>query len=213
MATLVDSLYMFIQALMVIAVWSYMYKDNLLTRFSAQIVVSTSTVFFFLSNYQNVINQRVIPMFQGEYLNIIPIILGLLLFTRLFKGYGWMSSYSYAVALGLGTGATLTTLIPGSVITRITDTIMMPFNAKTMTDQLGGWVTIIGVIFSLSYWLFTVEFTGNKAYVLKIGRVFLMCSIGMLYAEDVLWSQSLFVGAAQMVLKFIYVVVLNIPFG
>jgi hypothetical protein len=90
---------------------------------------------------------------------------------------------------------------------------MMPFNAKTMTDQIGGWVTIIGVIFSLSYWLFTVEFTGNKAYVLKIGRVFLMCSIGMLYAEDVLWSQSLFVGAAQMVLKFIYVVILNIPFG
>jgi len=206
-----DALFMFIQMVMVLAVWSYLYKDNIISRASAQIVVSISTVYFFLSNYQQVVNVGIVPIFQGKILNIVPIVLGALLFTRLIKGYGWVSSYSYAIMLGLGTGATLSTLISGSIITRIVDTVTRPFAAKGMAAVLGGWITIIGVIFSLSYWLFTVEFKGPLRYSLKFGRIFFMVSIGILYAEDVLWSQSLFVGAAQMVINFFKVIIFGMP--
>lgn len=206
-----DALFMFIQMVMVLAVWSYLYKDNIISRASAQIVVSISTVYFFLSNYQQVVNVGLVPIFQGKVLNIVPIVLGALLFTRLIKGYGWVSSYSYAVMIGLGTGATLSTLVSGSIITRIVDTVTRPFAVKGIADVLGAWITIIGVIFSLSYWLFTVKFQGPLRYSLKFGRIFLMFSIGLLYAEDVLWSQSLFVGAAQMVVNFFKVIIFGMP--
>jgi hypothetical protein len=206
-----DMLFMFIQMVMVLATWSYLYRDNFFSKAAAEIVISVSTVYFFLSFYDSLWQQAIVPILDGtNLLNIIPIILGLLMFSRLFKGYGWVSSYSYAILLGLGTGATLTTMVQGSITTRISDTVTRPFAATLWQDQLGAWLTVFGVIFSLSYWLFTIEYKGYLAYSLKIGRLFLMCSIGMLYAEDVLWSQSLFTGAATIVVNF-FKVALGIP--
>ena len=199
-----DLLFYFIQFVMVIATWSYLYKDNFFSRASAEIVVSISTVYFAVSYYNSLFQQAIVPITNGtNLLNIVPVIFGLLMFSRLIKGYGWVASYSYAMLLGLGTGATLTTMVQGSIISRIVDTAIRPFKAGQGTlDQLGAWVTVFGVIFSLSYWLFTIEYKGTLKYALTIGRLFLMCSIGLLYAEDVLWSQSLFVGAATIVINF-----------
>ena len=207
-----DAVYMFIQFTMVISEISYLYKDNFFSRASAQIVVAISTVHFFLSNYNSVYLQGVVPIFtSGKYGNIIPLALGALLFTRLIKGKGWMSSYSYAVMLGLGTGAIFTTLIQGSIISLIVSAALKPFADTDPVIQISGIIFVVGLICSLSYWLFTVEFKGKMQYIWKVGRLFLMCSIGILFAEDVLWSQSLFVGAMNMVLNFIKVVLLGMP--
>lgn len=194
----VDILYAFIQCVMVLATWSYLYKENVFSRMSATIVVAISTVHFFLVNMRNVYNMGVIPIFeQGRFVNIIPLMLGFMLYFRLSKDRGWLSSYGYAAGMGLGTGAILSTIVPAQIIGLTITAIEGPSKYG-----LSGVILFLGVVFSLSYWIFTREFSGPYAYILKIGRVFLMVSIGLLYAQDVLWSQSLFVGAAEMVLNF-----------
>ena len=206
--TTADIVYALIQFIMVLSVWSYLYKDNIFSRVSAQIVISISTVHYLLSNIKQVWLQAVVPMTtMGRWLYIVPIILGLLIYARLSKKYSWIAGYSYAVQLGLGTGSILSTLIAGSVIGLIVNIATAPFTKSitggTLFGQLSALLIVAGAIMALTYWLFTKEAKGVLTYTIKIGRWFLMASIGLLYAQDILWSQSLFVGAMEMVLKFI----------
>jgi hypothetical protein len=205
-----DALFAFIQFVMVLSVWSYLYKDNIFSRIAAQIVISISTIHFFMWNLKQVYNMGIVTIYtHGRILNIIPIILGILIYLRISKKYSWISTYSYAVMLGLGTGAVLTTLIATSITGLIASTINTAFSGATTFERVSGIILFVGVILGMTHWLFTREAKGIMGYAMKIGRLFLMASIGILYAEDVLWSQSLFVGAAEMVLKFIRGVLLG----
>jgi|GEM_PF-2522122 len=212
-----DALYAFVQCVMVLSVWSYLYKDNVFSRISAQIVISISVVHYFMSYLKVVYNQGIIPMTPvgwyplsaGLWWRIFPIIMGLMLYTRLSRKYSWVSTYTYSFTLGLGTGATLSTVIQGSIIGLIVNAFTAPFLGTTTLDQASGILLLIGAMTGLTYWLFTREATGALSYAIKIGRLFLMASIGLLYAQDVVWSQSLFVGAAEMVLKFVKGVLLG----
>lgn len=199
-----DMLFAFVQFAMVLATWSYLFKDNVFSRMSSQIVIAVSTVHFFLVKMTQLINVGITPIFEeGRILNLIPIILGLLLYFRLSKTYAWLSSYTYAVSLGLGTGTTLSTLVAGSIVGLIISTIKAPFEGTTLFEVASGWLLVFGTVFALTYWVFTKEFEGPMAIVLRIGRLILMISIGLLYAQDVLWSQSLFMGAFEMLITFV----------
>jgi len=192
-----------VQFAMVIAVWSYLYKENIFSRTATTITISISTVHAFMYNYTNAYDMAVKPLLAGDILYIIPIILGLLLFARLSSKYSWLASYSYSVSLGIGTGATLTTLFSSNVAKLIVNTAERPFIEVGIFNQLSGFLLFIGTALAITYWIFTKEATGVFGYGVRTGRWFLMVSIGYLYAEDVVWAQSLFVGAWEMVLLLI----------
>ena len=196
-----DAIFAGIQVAMVLAVWSYLYKENIFSKVASSIVISISTVHFFLVYVQRTYDSAVIPLLNGRISYIIPLTLGLLMYARLSKKYAWLSTYAYSLQLGLGTGSTLTTVVASSITGRIAMLINEPFKGATMFDKLSGTFLFIGAILSMTYWLFTKEATGVYGYAVKIGRLFLMASIGMLYAEDVLWAQSIFVGAWQIVIR------------
>ena len=176
------------QAAMVLATWSYLYKENIFSRTAATIIIAVSTFHHFMRNMIQAYDRAVIPILEdGKYLNIVPIFLGLLLYTRLSKQYSWLSSYSFSM---------------------VADAVEAPW--KSPWGLVSGLLVFVGSMLALTYWIFTKEATGLFGYGVRIGRIFLMISIGYLYAQDVLWAQSLFVGAWEMVNNFIKLL-LNIP--
>jgi len=193
----------FIQFAMVISVWSYLFKENIFSKTATTITIAISTVHAFMYNFSNASDMAITPLLEGDYIYIIPIILGLLLYTRLSTKYSWLASYSYSVSLGLGTGATLSTLFSSNVANLIVNTAQQPFLGTGLFDQLSGLLLFVGTLLALTYWIFTKEAVGLFGTGVRIGRWFLMISIGLLYAEDVVWSQSLFVAAMEMVILFI----------
>lgn len=193
----------FIQFAMVISVWSYLFKENIFSKTATTITIAISTMHAFMYNTKNAYDMAVRPIIEGDFLYIIPIVLGLLLFTRLSSKYSWLASYSYSVSLGLGTGATLSTLFSSNVAKLIVNTANQPFIGTSLFEQASGLLLFIGVLLAITYWVFTREATGIFGMGVRIGRWFLMISIGLLYAEDVVWSQSLFVAAMEMVLLFV----------
>jgi len=192
-----------LQFAVVLSVWSYLYKENIFSKTATTITIAISSIHAFQYNFSNAYDMAVAPLLGGDLVYIIPIILGLLLFARLSNKYSWLASYSYSVSLGLGTGATLTTLFSANVAKLIVNTAQQPFIGTGIVDQLSGLLLFIGTLLALTYWIFTKEATGLFGTGVRIGRWFLMISIGYLYAEDVVWSQSLFVAAMEMVLLFI----------
>jgi hypothetical protein len=198
-------------AAMVIATWSFLYKENIFSRTAATIIISVSSFHHFMRNIDRAWSQGVVPIWeQGKILNVIPLFLGLLLYTRLSRQYSWLASYSFSVTLGLGTGATLTTLFSANVLGLIAQAVEAPFGHANAIETVSGLLLFIGAILSLTYWIFTREATGLFGWGVRIGRIFLMISIGYLYAEDVVWSQSLFVGAWGYVNTFIRLL-FNLP--
>ena len=193
----------FIAFAMVLCVWSYLYRENLFSRTATTITIAISTVHAFMYNYTNAWRLAVVPLMEGDILYIIPIILGLLLFARLSSKYSWLASYSYSVSLGIGTGATLSTLFSGNVARLIVNTAYAPWNVPGTFGFISGLILFVGTVLAITYWIFTKEATGLFGYGVRLGRWFLMISIGYLYAEDVVWAQSLFVGAWEMVLLFV----------
>ena len=197
------------QAAMVLATWSYLYKENIFSRTAATIIIAVSTFHHFMRNMIQAYDRAVIPSLEdGKYLNIVPIFLGLLLYTRLSKQYSWLSSYSFSITLGMGTGAVLSALFSSNVLRLVADAVEAPW--KSPWGLASGLLVFVGSMLALTYWIFTKEATGLFGYGVRIGRIFLMISIGYLYAQDVLWAQSLFVGAWEMVNNFIKLL-LNIP--
>ena len=97
----------------------------------------------------------------------------------------------------------MTTLFSSNVANLIVNTAKAPFIGTGIVDQLSGLLLFVGTLLALTYWIFTKEATGLFGYGVRTGRWFLMISIGYLYAEDVVWAQSLFVAAMEMVLLFI----------
>lgn len=209
--TIQDTMFLFIQMFMVVCVWSYLYKtDNPFARGAAQIVISISTVHYFLVNINRIYLQVLIPLFNGSKLiNIIPVVCGILFYTRLWKGHGWIASYSYSLSLGIGMGSLFTTYIGSNLLTPINRAITQVTGATTAFNQASAMLAFIGTLCALTYWLFTVELKGPLRYILVFGRLFLMSSIGILYAQDVVWAQSLFIGAADKFLKFFRMVFLG----
>ena len=211
MAVEVDAVFNTIQMLMVFATWSYLYRENIFSRCASVIVIAFSTVHWFLYYTQRFWDRGVVKVMEGQYQMIIPIILGLMIFTRLTRKYSWLASISYSIRLGMGTGTALSTLFSGTIATYIVLLVEAPFKSDTMLGMANGVLLFVGALFAMTYWLFTVEAIGWLSYVTKIGRWFLMASIGMLYAEDVLWAQSIFVGAWEIVIDgFIKAVLLGI---
>lgn len=193
----------FVAFAMVISVWSYLYRENIFSRTATTITIAISTVHAFMYNYTNAWRLAVVPLMEGDIIYIIPIILGLLLFARLSSKYSWLASYSYSVSLGIGTGATLSTLFSGNVAQLIVNTAYAPWNKPGAFYMISGLILFVGTLLAITYWIFTKEATGIFGYGVRMGRWFLMISIGYLYAEDVVWAQSLFVGAWEMVLLFV----------
>jgi len=190
-----------LQFVVVLSVWSYLFKENIFSKTATTITIAISSIHAFMYNFSNAYDMAVAPLLGGDLLYII--ILGLLLFARLSDKYSWLASYSYSVSLGLGTGATLTTLFSSNVANLIVNTAKAPFIGTGIVDQLSGLLLFVGTLLALTYWIFTKEATGLFGYGVRAGRWFLMISIGYLYAEDVVWAQSLFVASMEMVLLFI----------
>ena len=97
-----------VAALLTLCVFSFLYKDNPLYKFAEHLFVGVSAAYYMVLNYWTVIHTNlVLPLAaafgghaeggplrveQGDYraLLVLPGLLGVLLFTRLFGNIGWL---------------------------------------------------------------------------------------------------------------------------
>src|SRR5262245_3283448 len=115
-----------IAALLTLCAFSFLYKDNPFYRFAEHLFVGVSAGYYIILYFWTVIVPNLwepltkavaaaggaagpVSLFQprlGDYrgLLVIPGIMGLLLFTRLFGKIGWLSRWPLAVIIGVYAG-------------------------------------------------------------------------------------------------------------
>jgi hypothetical protein len=195
-----------IAAVMTLAIYSFLYKDNPFYKIAEYIFVGLSAGYWASYMFWNYAKPNLFdPLFlQHNYWNIIPIILGLMMFTQLFRQTSWLVRFPLTFVLGVALGLQIVATVEGDIIPQLAGTFA-PFVKSTFTTYdfwtaFGFIVLLIGVITTLTYFYFSFEHKGAFGTSAKVGVYFLMISFGASFGYTVMARISLLIGRLHFLL-------------
>lgn len=189
---------------MTLALYSFLYKDNPLFKFAEHVFVGVAAAYIFGQYWYPTIYGEIIAEWtelgEGEQANwwlLAPTLLGLLMLTRFSLRFGWLSRYSFAFFVGLGSGLAIPRTISSFILAQIEPTLQ-PLSWSW--DGLNLLIILLGVIGVLVYFFFSVEHTGVAGRVSRVGIWFLMASFGASFGYTIMARISLLIGRVTFLL-------------
>jgi len=193
-----------IAGFLTLCIFSFLYKDNPFYRLAEHIYAGLSAGYYVGLIWNSVIVQQLwIPITRnGEFMLIIPGILGLLMFTRLSQNLSFVSRVSIAFVMGNTAGISIMQQLHGYVLPQVADTMAgLAVGTDNWYSLAGAWVIFIGVISTLIYFYFSKEHKGVLGVTARVGIVFIMISFGAHFGYTVMGRVSLLIGRMQFLMR------------
>ena len=199
---LVDFLQIWIIAFFTLALFSFLYKDNPFYKIAEHIFAGLSAGYYVGLIWHSVIIQQMIdPMLHnGKWWLVFPGLLGVLMFSRFFKRYNWISRMSLAFVMGNTAGIFLLSELHGKVLPQIQSTMMSLNPNQGFADFLLALVVVVGVLSTLIYFYFSKEHKGILGKTAKVGIWMIMISFGAHFGYTVMARISLLIGRVQFLI-------------
>jgi hypothetical protein len=215
---IVTGLISFILTLMVL---SYLIGDNPAFRVAIYLFIGVTAGYAASIAWNQVLKPRLfLPLLQGGWTNlllVIPLLLGVLLFTKLAPRIAWLGSPSLALIVGVGAavavgGAVLGTLFPQ------TEAAASLFNLPPMTAGLPkllgalgeAILMLIGTISTLIFFQFSARATPGgarrgkiTALIASVGQVFVAITFGVLFAGALAAAMTALIERMDFLVNFI----------
>jgi hypothetical protein len=191
-----------LQALFTILLVSVVFKDNPAYRFAEHTYVGLYAGYGVALAFFNYIRPNVQDrlLANKEYIFIIPIVIGLLMYTRYIKPVAWLSRYTISFNLGIGTGYVLSKDFKPYFVDQIRATFLQLWGTGDWWKTVSNWIYVVGVVSSLVYFLFTLQKKGVQGRISMVGRVVMMVAFGAAFGNTVMARVSLFLGRMQFLL-------------
>jgi len=161
-------------AFITLAVFSFLYKDNPVFRAVENLFVGLGlgvTVYVTWYDYlkPDIYDRLIAPFFsptarvqRGDYILLIPILLGIMMLTRISRRYGWISRYPICFLVGYGAGFSIQPTIHSMILKQVEKT-MVP-----ATMHWGAWVVFGGAALLAVATAYYASKGGRLALVLKV---------------------------------------------
>ena len=206
-------------ALLTLCIFSFLYKDNPLYKFAEHLFVGVSAAYYIVLNYWTVIQANLVdPLHeafgghlaggpwaarQGDYRAwlVIPGVLGVLLFARLFSRIEWVSRWSLAVIIGVYAGLKTTGFAQGDLVAQVQGSLQPLWVAGHPGASFNAILFTVGLVASLLFFFYSREHKGVLGGVTRVGVWFLMVSFGAGYGYTVMSRVSLLIGRFQYLLE------------
>jgi len=200
--SLVHFLEVSIAGFLTLCIFSFLYKDNPFYRLAEHIYAGLSAGYYVGLIWHSVIVQQLwTPMTRdGEYVLLIPGILGVLMFTRLTEKLSYVSRISIAFVMGNTAGISIIQQLQGYVLPQTGDTVSGILGAGSWYETVGAWVIFVGVISTLIYFYFSKEHRGVFGVTARVGIVFIMISFGAHFGYTVMGRVSLLIGRIRFLM-------------
>lgn len=211
---MIETLGIWIAALLTLCILSFLYKDNPFYKFAEHLFVGVSAAYWAVYYYFNILYPNLIqPLFgRGQLLLIIPLALGIMMIMRLFPKVGWVSRWPLAFIVGSYSGYNLITYLQSNALEQVRATLV-PFiqieswknlftnpGVMTFLDAIAIPVVVVGVISGVIYFFFSKEHKGVFGGVARIGVWFLMIAFGASFGYTVMARISLLIGRVYFLL-------------
>jgi hypothetical protein len=208
-------------AFLTLCVFSFLYKDNPFYKLAEHVFVGVSAGYYIILNFWTVIYPNLLEPLRkafagrgvseragflaaelGDYRGwlLLPGILGVLLFTRLFGKIGWLSRWSLAVIIGVYAGIQTTGYAQGDLVAQLQGSLQ-PLWTGNFGTSLNAIIFTVGLISSLLFFFFSREHKGALGVASKVGIFFLMVGFGAGYGYTVMSRVSLLIGRFQFLLE------------
>ena len=181
--------------ILTLAIFSFLYKDNPIYRIAEHLFVGLAAGYFLALEFHQVFRPNLWDplVFGGRWINLIPLLLVLLLFTRLLERIAWLSRWSMGLLIGAYSGLAVIGFAQGDLLPQIRGNLV-PLWTADLAGSINNWILVVGLIASLFYFFFSIEHKKAPGFVAKIGVYFLMISFGATYGFTVMSRISLLIG-------------------
>ena len=182
-----------ISALLTIAVWSYLIKQNTLFQVVEHLFVGISAAHTMTVAFANLRDNCVGPALAGDRSMIIPLLGGLLLYTRFVPRISHLSRIPLAFSMGTAAGVAIKGALGPSFIQQVTGTIV-PLNSAD------NFILVVGTVATIADFLFNVKSrSGVMGRVAGLGRYVIMAAFGAAYGNTVMMRMSLLIPRVKLV--------------
>jgi hypothetical protein len=201
-----------VAALLTLCVFSYLYRDNVFYKLAESIIVGVSAGYWIVLNFWEVLIAKVLvklspgiarfaflpdtpPEATHDYLYIVPVVLGSLVFCRWVPKIAWLGRWPLAFVVGTTAGLKLILFLNADFVRQIRSTILplIVFTAGETGVRDFDWkqsiqniVFVMSVLSSLTYFYFSVEHKGIVGRISRVGIWVLMISFGASFALTVM---------------------------
>jgi len=194
--------WVWVAAILTLAIFSFLYKENPFYRFAEHLFVGISAGYGVAIYWNNSIMPNLVqPLFQQHQLiYIIPLILGVMYLFRFVPKLGYLILFPMAFLLGFGNGTALAPTVQAEILKQMQSAIADVTNVHGGMSLLWGIVSFVGVIATLSYFFFSREQKGALKFSAKVGIWFIMIGFGASFGNTVMARVSLLIGRVQFLL-------------
>lgn len=198
---MLEALFTTIAAVLTLCVLSFLYRENPFYRFAEHLAVGVSAGYWVIILYNQSFTAKVLePLKAGNPLPLVPCLLGLLLFTRLFGKIGWVSRIPMAYMLGVGSGVEIPLILQTYVLQQVHSTMRpVGFGPVTFVNLL----IALAVICGIAYFFFSTRHSGAFGAVTRIGIWILMIGFGTTFGFTVMGRISLLLGRVNFLVGWV----------
>lgn len=196
-----------IAALLTLGIFSFLYRDNPVYKFCEHLFVGISAGYYVVLTYFSTIKPNLVtPLFTqfGEgrnFLLLIPLLLGVLLFSRFFPRGDWLSRWPIAVILGVYPALRITGFGQSDLVEQVHGSILPLWGGVNPGDLINNWLLVVGLLTTLMFFFFSKEHKGALGGTAKVGIYFLMVSFGASYGYTVMARISLLIGRVMFLVR------------
>lgn len=192
-----------VEVFFTIAIFSLLYKDNVFYRFATLTMVGATAGYTAAVSANTIINRGWLKIIEGNYLLVVPLLLGPLFLTRVSREHDWLSRYPTGIVVGVGLGLSMSTYIKPQFTDQIVATILPLFTATDTVTAFNNLVVFVCVTSVLSYFIFTIprvsESPPMKA-IGQIGRYAMMSAFGATFGSTIIGRITYLLGRLQFIL-------------
>lgn len=179
-------------ALVTLAVFSFLFGDNAIYKFTERLWVGIATGYWTMLLYhQGLYDKVVIPVFtRGEVWYLIPVILGILMWFRISPKLGYLSRYALGFYVGIASGIYIPVTFRAWVFKQVEGSIIPIEGNWAGVNYI---IALIGVICALIYFFFSKPHKGALGVLSKTGIYTLMVGFGAGFGLTVMGRVALLV--------------------
>jgi hypothetical protein len=195
-----------IGAFLTLGIFSFLYKDNPVYKFCEHLFVGISAGYYVvLTMISSVYPNMIQPLFTNfshdwNFLLLIPLALGILLFSRFFARGDWLSRWPIAFILGVYPALRITGFAQGDLVEQVHGTILPLWVPGATGTTINNWLLVGGLLTTLIFFFFSKEHKGALGGSARVGIYFLMLSFGASYGYTVMARVSLLIGRVMFLL-------------
>ncbi|UCC13071.1 MAG: hypothetical protein JSW02_01995 [candidate division WOR-3 bacterium] len=182
-------------------IFSFLYKDNPFYKFAEHLFVGVANGYYIALYWHNTLRPNLYdPLSAGNFIYFVPLLLGLMYFTRFIPRIGWLVRIPIGFMIGWGAGISIPAYFQADLLKQLQGTIVTPNSFLNPLEGIWAVIILIGVVCTLIYFYFSKEHTGILKPTARLGIIFIMIGFGASFGYTVMARVSLLIGRIQFLL-------------